>query len=125
MKVIGNTHAHTHTGPLPAPNVTLYCLYGTTVDTPRQFHYGPGQFPDTDPVTVNGDGDGTVNINSLRSCERWKEEQDYDVISKGFPGVEHVHTIKNPDVIKMVDSIVYNTYGIDWMTGTIYIIWEW
>ena len=95
------------TGALPPPNVTLHCLDGTKMDTPLQFHYGPGEFPDTQPKTINGDGDGTVNINSLMACGRWKDQQHYNVTLKGFPGVEHVHTIKTKEIIEYVDSIVY------------------
>lgn len=99
------------TGAMPAPNVTLHCLYGSTLDTPVQFHYAEGEFPDTQPKTINGDGDGTVNIQSLMSCARWKGMQEYSVTLQGFPGVEHVHTIKNDDVIKYVDNVVYNSPG--------------
>lgn len=97
------------TGPLPPPNVTLHCLYGEKMDTPYQFHYGPGEFPDTQPKTICSDGDGTVNIESLKACAQWKDQQPYNVTLKGYPGVEHVHTIKNSDIIAHVDSIVYHT----------------
>ncbi len=97
------------TGALPPPNITLHCLYGEKLNTPVQFHYGPGEFPDTQPHIVNGDGDGTVNIDSLEACSRWQGKQSYRVTLKGYPGVEHVHTIKNPDIIAHVDSIVYYT----------------
>ena len=95
------------TGAMPPPNITHFCLYGYNMSTPLQFVYGPGEFPDTDPQTVYGDGDATVNIRSLTACKRWQGQQYYDVTLKGYPGVEHVHTIKNAAVIKDVDSIVY------------------
>ncbi len=96
------------TGGLPPPNVTTYCYYGTNMSTPRQFKYGKGDFPDTDPDIVNGNGDGTVNIQSLEACHRWKGQQKYSVTWKGFPGVEHVHTIKNTEIIHAVESVVFS-----------------
>ena len=97
------------TGQLPAPNVTMYCFYGNiSKTTPIQFVYGPGKFPDQEPTTINGDGDGTVNIKSLMACSRWQGKQYYNVTLRQFPGVEHVHTIKNKDVIAAVDAIVYS-----------------
>lgn len=96
------------TGPLPPPNVTTYCYYGTDMPTPKQFQYGKGEFPDTDPHTINGNGDGTVNIQSLEACQRWKGQQKYDVTWRSFSGVEHVHMIKNSDVIKAVEAVVFS-----------------
>ena len=77
--------------------------------TPLTFIYGPGQFPDTDPTVVYGDGDGTVNINSLKSCEQWKTKQTYPVYSRQVLHVEHVSMAKNQEVINMVDEVVYGT----------------
>ena len=97
------------TGQLPVPNVTTHCFYGNIRNnTPLQFLYAPGGFPDSEPTTIYGDGDGTVNIKSLMACSRWKGKQNYDVTLREFPGVEHVHTIKNKDVIAAVDAIVYS-----------------
>lgn len=96
------------TGALPPPNVTIHCLYGMDVQTPLQFHYGPGEFPDTQPKTINGNGDGTVNIDSLMACSRWKDQQKFNVTLKGYKGVEHVSTIKTDSIIQYVDSVVYS-----------------
>lgn len=98
------------TGPLPAPNITLHCLYGSKVNTPLQFIYKEGEFPDTQPKTIFGDGDGSVNIKSLMACQRWKGNQSYNVTLQGFPGVEHVQTIKTDSVIEYVDGVVYNSH---------------
>ncbi len=104
-----HTHTPTHTAGLTPPNVTLHCIYGGQVNTPLTFIYGPGQFPDTDPRVVYGDGDGTVNINSLKSCEQWKTKQTYPVYSRQVLHVEHVSMAKNQEVINMVDEVVYGT----------------
>ena len=93
------------TGALPPPNVTTYCYYGIDVDTPLRFKYGEGGFPDTDPDTEYGNGDGTVNVNSLTACERWKQQQTYPVTLQEFKKVEHVAMIKNSDVIAAVAKL--------------------
>ena len=100
------------TGQLPAPNVTMFCFYGNSHNsTPVQFVYGPGEFPDEDPSwIIKGDGDETVNLKSLTACSRWKgaHEQSYDVTLREFPNVGHLDMIKNQDVIKALDAIVYS-----------------
>ena len=100
------------TGHLPAPNVTMYCFYGKSYNsTPQQFVYGPGEFPNKDPSTIiMGHGDETVNLKSLMACSRWKGagDQHYDVTLREFPNVEHLDMIKNQDVIKALDAIVYS-----------------
>ena len=100
------------TNHLPAPNVTMFCFYGKSYNsTPVQFVYGPGEFPNKDPsLIIKGDGDETVNLKSLTACSRWKgaREQSYDVTLREFPNVEHLNMIKNRDVIKALDAIVYS-----------------
>ena len=97
------------TSALPPPNVTMHCLYGTNVKTPLQFVYSNSEFPDEQPKTIFGDGDGTVNIKSLMACGRWKGEQSHSVTLKSYYGVEHVQMIKEPSVISYVDAVVYKS----------------
>ncbi|KAI5636028.1 hypothetical protein NE865_11229 [Phthorimaea operculella] len=47
-----------------APGVELHCLYGLV--------YKPGTWLDGYPTLAMGDGDGTVNLRSLRACELWR-----------------------------------------------------
>ena len=96
------------TGSLPPPNISMHCLYGMDVETPLQFYYGPGEYPDTQPKTISGNGDGSVNIESLTACKRWKDQMPYNVTLKGFSGVEHVHTIKTDSIIQYIDGVIYS-----------------
>ena len=104
------------TSHLPAPNVTMFCFYGNSSNsTPVQFVYGPGEFPNKDPSTVVlGDGDQTVNLESLTACSRWKGKQPYDVTLRGFPNIEHLSMVKNRSVIEAVDTIVYSPDKGNW-----------
>ena len=74
---------------LTAPGVEVFCSHGSKVDTTERLIYPPGAFPtttqpevnttqsrvggvqfwpfpNTEPTLVKGDGDGTVNIRSLK-----------------------------------------------------------
>ena len=98
---------HDLTGHLPPPNVSMHCLYGTNVGTPLQFVYTSDEFPDKQPKIFYGDGDGTVNIQSLMACGRWKGKHSPSVTMKSFKGISHVQLIKEPSVLKYIDELVY------------------
>ena len=57
---------------LKHPGVEVHCLHGINVSTPAAFKYPADTFPDTQPTVIYGNGDGTVNAESLYSCLRWK-----------------------------------------------------
>ena len=96
------------TGPLPPPGVPTYCYYGADVKTPLQFQYKTTNFPNEQPSIVYGLGDGTVNDNSLTSCQRWQLQQTQPVFTAGFSGVEHVGMLKDSDVITAVQDVAYS-----------------
>uniref|UniRef100_A0A0N5A8Y2 Group XV phospholipase A2 n=1 Tax=Syphacia muris TaxID=451379 RepID=A0A0N5A8Y2_9BILA len=56
---------------LEPPRVRVYCIYGYGIDTPEAFFWKKGYFPDYQPTTTYGDGDGTVNRRSLEACAKW------------------------------------------------------
>jgi len=94
---------------LSPPNVDTYCYYGTNVSTPAVLVYKEGQFPDTFPSIITGNGDGTVNDASLRACFNWKQAQSaHKVAMLSFSGVEHVDMVKNAKVLQAVLDIVSN-----------------
>ena len=89
-----------------APNVPVLCLHGSGVDTPVTYKYKPGRFPDGPPDRVMGDGDGTVPINSLKGCSRWKQEKP--LIIKDFDSCEHNGILRNQSFIDFVKDFLYN-----------------
>ena len=102
------------TGPLPPPGVPTYCYYGADVQTPLQFQYAAGEFPDHPPTVAYGAGDGTVNDNSLMSCARWQGQQTYPVYLRAFSGVDHSSMVQNMEVIMAIQNItssVTKTFG--------------
>lgn len=54
----------------------VHCIYGTGIETPEQFSWAKGYFPDYPPSIVFGDGDGTVNRRSAEVCLRWNESNN-------------------------------------------------
>ena len=51
-------------------NVKVFCIHGSGVKTTKMLVYGEGEFPGSDPTMIKGDGDGTVNLQSLVGCTR-------------------------------------------------------
>ena len=93
---------------LPPPNVDTYCYYGTDVPTPVTLVYEEGQFPDTFPTIITGNGDGKVNDVSLQACSVWKQTQSHKVNILSFPGINHQDIVKDSAVLQAVLDIVRN-----------------
>ena len=88
------------------PNVPLYCIYGTGIDTPEKFLYATDEFPDTFPKTIFGDGDGTVNIRSLQACHSFVGKQKQQVVIKSFSKAEHMGMVGDSRVIEYVKNLI-------------------
>ena len=78
---------------LTAPNVELWCLYGSGVATPSSIVYD-GHLADNKSQEIQGDGDGTVNLESLRACEYFRKEQLSPVYTREFEGVNHIDILR-------------------------------
>jgi len=96
------------TSKLVAPGVDVLCLYSTGVPTGLSFKYGTDF--DKQPEILNGDGDGTVNEESLKLCERWAEAgaQTRPVRTQKFSNIAHSDMIMNAEVL----SVVYKELGL-------------
>ena len=88
------------------PNVPVLCLHGSGVNTPVTYKYEAGTFPDGPADRVMGDGDGTVPINSLKGCTRWK--QDKPLIIKDFDSCEHNGILRDKSFIDFIKDFLYN-----------------
>jgi len=97
------------TGLLPhpenGPGVPVLCMYSTGVDTPLSFDYGEGDWAQ-DPTVTMGDGDGTVNVRSLRVCEEWNATQAEPVRVLTYSGVTHSDMLKDTRVLQELLSTV-------------------
>ncbi len=89
----------------PNPNVRTYCYYGVHVPTPNRLIYNkdfrPGVTIGLNPRVVNGDGDGTVHIESLSVCRKWS-----GVTVKTYSGFKHHDMVKKTAVLDDIAKIV-------------------
>ncbi len=94
------------------PNVPTYCYYGTQVPTVSMIEYAKDFDPDVSTIGVEsvvkkGNGDGTVNIQSLEVCKRWKSmTKPYNFTAKQFPKAAHLTIVKDRYVLDNIARIV-------------------
>jgi lysophospholipase-3 len=118
-------------GGLPPPQVEVFCIHGSQVNTTERVIYPPGSFPPslaptaqrqqtsnksknlkkwwpfpTEPSLVKGDGDGTVNIRSLKGCLKWKGAQKQAVHHKIFKGINHVDMLRREEPTSYVVNVI-------------------
>uniref|UniRef100_A0A182NBL1 Phosphatidylcholine-sterol acyltransferase n=1 Tax=Anopheles dirus TaxID=7168 RepID=A0A182NBL1_9DIPT len=86
-----------------APGVELHCLYGSNVSTVESLDYQKSYDFSGTPVLKMGNGDGTVNTRSLEACKQWVPQQKQPIITKEFPGADHMSILADVNVI---DNIV-------------------
>ena len=104
----------------PHPGVPVHCLRSSGLPTPERLAYpDPGSFPRS-PVTLLGDGDGTVNQISADVCLRWSasaagaaagEDGGMEGRQRGFQtqlfeGVVHLDVVRHPDVVLYITKHV-------------------
>lgn len=86
---------------LTPPNVEIWCLYGSGINTPNKIlldsdvHEAISKWKYTES---QGDGDGTVNIESLEACKKFKNLQKKQVIVREFEGSDHIDIIRSKPV---------------------------
>ncbi|KAK3030248.1 hypothetical protein RJ639_038371 [Escallonia herrerae] len=74
---------------LVVPEVPVTCIIGSGVKTPETLIYGDGGF-DEQPEVVYGDGDGTVNMESLLALDaKWGDERNQTLKIINVNGVSH------------------------------------
>lgn len=88
------------------PGVEMHCLYGEKVDTVEKLYYKPGTSVDDYPQLIPGDGDGTVNLRSLKGCLYWQTKQKQKIYHRGFPGVDHMDILRNLDILKYIKKVL-------------------
>ncbi|BET03230.1 O-acyltransferase activity [Nesidiocoris tenuis] len=93
---------------LEPPNVEVHCLYGTEIPTIDGVKYKKqDDFPGY-PTYTYGTGDGTVNLESLSYCRRWKREQTQPVHVREYPKVDHSQIIKDRSVHDYIADILWH-----------------
>lgn len=90
---------------LKAPNVELWCLYGSGIPTPSKLIY-KDSLGDSNYLEVDGEGDGTVSLESLRACEDFKSQQEKPVHSQMFSGVDHINILKGNQAANFISTTI-------------------
>jgi lysophospholipase-3 len=81
------------------PDVPTYCIYGTGKKTAEQYVY-KSYLPWGLPHTIKyGNGDGTVNLESLEVCHRWTKNVDI------FEGLGHTSILTSCRSLKRMFAI--------------------
>ena len=89
----------------PAPNVPTHCFHGVDLPTELRYVYD-SEFPDAEPVQIiNGNGDGTDNIENSQVCLRWANSQ-YPFEHTTFSGVDHGQIVSDEAVLQAIGVIV-------------------
>lgn len=93
-------------GNIQAPQVPITCIMGTGVRTLETLFYRNGDFDDR-PEILYGEGDGTVNIESLLALQSlWKEEKNQSLKVIKMDGVSHTSILKDEVALnEIVDEI--------------------
>lgn len=90
------------TSHMTPPGVEVHCLHGNAVTTIEQLDYQVGDFPDAKPRVFYGDGDGTVNLNSLQACITWADKQKQPFHYKNFSTIDHMTILSDDRVIEYI-----------------------
>ncbi|VDP50092.1 unnamed protein product [Soboliphyme baturini] len=81
-------------------------MYGYNVSTPEMLVYKKGYFPDYQPREIMGDGDGTVNVRSLKACNLLKTKQSQPVYTFEILKGEHMQILNHPQMLKYVQELL-------------------
>ncbi|XP_066594723.1 lysosomal phospholipase A and acyltransferase-like [Prorops nasuta] len=88
------------------PGVEVYCLYGSEVNTVEMLFYKPGTSIGGTPQLIFGNGDGTVNLRSLKGCLHWNGLQKQKVYSQAFPNIDHTGILMNVNVLNYIKTVL-------------------
>ncbi|EFJ16612.1 hypothetical protein SELMODRAFT_116387 [Selaginella moellendorffii] len=87
---------------LAAPGVPVSLVFGVGVDTPETLVYEKQGF-DYQPKMEYGDGDGTINLCSLRwVVDSWKKVGDQQVKVVELQGKTHTTVLKDEDAVEEI-----------------------
>ena len=59
----------------PAPNVSVYCFYGTSISIPETLIYFSDDLNTEPAEVVDAPGGVVVNLRSAEVCLNWQNEQ--------------------------------------------------
>lgn len=84
------------------PSIKMFCFHGNSVTTPGVLSYREGYFPDYTPDITPDDGDGTVNLRSLKACQLWRSKQSQAIVYEQFSYAEHNGILGDARLIRSI-----------------------
>ena len=96
---------------IPAPQIEVYCWHGIKVPTIEKLIYY--KFPTSTPIIKRGDGDGTVNLRSMKACLKWRTQQKKPVHYRVFKGINHGSMITADEPVSGVANLIREINGRD------------
>lgn len=119
-----------------APGVEVHCLYGEGYPTVERYenerkyqtkssHSRDSSFDfrlnyktglGGSPTLVSGDGDGTVNVRSLRACEQWgssPQQHAKKIHSIEISGADHMGILSDKRVVEYVLQVLVGSGDYD------------
>lgn len=94
---------------LAAPQVEVWCLYSSGIETATNIIYDGSIDEDNKSTTIYGNGDGTVNFESLSSCRLWTRQQSQPIHIKEFKGVTHIGMLRSKEVSQFISEQIMRT----------------
>jgi len=96
-------HALAHGSTTSDPGVAVHCIFSYNVQTISNLAYTTTEDMD-DAIVTMGDGDGSVDLDSLEVCTRWAStEKVYKI-----PGVTHIGTLGVKQVLDVILAVALN-----------------
>lgn len=91
----------------PLPDVNIDCVQSSNVPTPETLIFRNQQdFPNGDFELVNGNGDGTVNLQSLSVCNLWAQMLPERVKQTEILNTNHISVIKHKTTLTLLTDDV-------------------
>ena len=89
-----------------APNVPVHCMHGIIRNSTIARVDFEDDFPDNPSHVELGEGDGTVNIESLRLCAKFGTMQKESVTVREMEDVEHQAIVSDPRVMQYIRALL-------------------
>lgn len=95
----------------PIEDLRVDCLHGQNVPTMESLLFRTDQdFPNGQYEIIKGEGDGTVNIESLKVCEQWQSQLGSKKVRNfAIYNTNHLGVMSHPETLKYItDDVLLN-----------------
>lgn len=90
-----------------SPGIPVYCFHGNIANSTTKKLIFSDNFPDKPDVIERGDGDETVNSESLNLCARFSTTQRETVRVKVVNGVNHNGILSNDITLAAIRRLLF------------------